>query len=103
MRGGRLQRSMRVPLRVDDPARRRHRSARVVSSDVLATDAEPDLQPTLRPTFRRQVRIDLPLYCQECNRRWNDPAERWLVYFTREEPPETSVYCPTCARREFGE
>jgi hypothetical protein len=69
----------------------------------LTADADPDLRPTLRPTFRRHVLVDLPLYCLECNRRWNDPADRWVVYFTREEPPETAVYCPACARREFGE
>jgi hypothetical protein len=74
----------------------------VVSSCVLSTDPDRDCRPTLRPTFRRHVRVDLPLYCQECRSRWNDPAERWLVYFTREEPPESSVYCPVCARREFG-
>jgi hypothetical protein len=49
------------------------------------------------------VRVDLPLHCQECSSRWDDPAERWHVYFTREEPPEPAVYCPACARREFGE
>ena len=67
------------------------------------TDADSDFRPTLRRTLRRYVRVDLPLHCQECNRRWNDPGERWLVYFTREEPPESSVYCPGCAQREFGE
>jgi hypothetical protein len=48
------------------------------------------------------VSVDLPLHCQECGSRWNDPGERWLVYFTQEEPPEAAVYCPPCARREFG-
>jgi hypothetical protein len=66
-------------------------------------DGNFDSRPTLRRTLRRHVRVDLPLHCQECSRRWDDPAERWLVYFTREEPPEPAVYCLTCARREFGE
>ena len=66
------------------------------------TDPDPGLRPTLRRTLRRHVRVDLPLHCQECDRRWNDPAERWHVYFTVEEPPESSVYCPACAEREFG-
>jgi hypothetical protein len=70
---------------------------------VLTIEADPDLRPTLRRTLRRHVRVDLPLHCEECSCRWNDPAERWTVYFTREEPPRSSVYCPTCARREFGE
>jgi hypothetical protein len=69
----------------------------------LRTDPDPDLRPTLRRTLRRHVRVDLPLHCQECGRRWNDPGERWHVLFTVEEPPESSVYCPACAEREFGE
>jgi hypothetical protein len=45
----------------------------------------------------------LALRCQECGRRWNDPAERWRVYFTSDEPPESASYCPECARREFDD
>jgi hypothetical protein len=45
----------------------------------------------------------LSLRCQECNRRWDDPGERWRVYFTREEVPEPVSYCPVCAHREFDD
>jgi hypothetical protein len=45
----------------------------------------------------------LSLRCQECNRRWNDPGERWRVYFTCDEPPEPVSYCPECARHEFDD
>jgi len=43
----------------------------------------------------------LPLLCEECKRRWDDPTERWRVYFTADEPPCPATYCPDCARREF--
>ncbi|HZS24977.1 MAG TPA: hypothetical protein VFA30_08310 [Gaiellaceae bacterium] len=45
----------------------------------------------------------LSLRCQECGRRWDDPGERWRVYFTDDEPPDPVSYCPDCARREFGD
>jgi hypothetical protein len=45
----------------------------------------------------------LPLRCTECNRRWNDPRERWRVYFSDDEPPDCSTYCPECAAREFDD
>jgi hypothetical protein len=45
----------------------------------------------------------LPLRCMECDRRWDDPRERWRVYFTDEEQPDCVSYCPECARREFDD
>jgi hypothetical protein len=45
--------------------------------------------------------IPLVLTCQECLRRWQEPAERWRVYLTEGEPPAAVLYCPECARREF--
>jgi ribosomal protein L44E len=69
----------------------------------LAADPDRGLRPTLTRTLRRHVRIDLPLHCQECARRWDDPRERWAVFFTHEEPPDAAVYCPSCTRHEFGE
>jgi len=45
----------------------------------------------------------ISMRCQECDRRWNDPTERWRVYFTDEDPPEPSSYCPECASREFAD
>ena len=45
----------------------------------------------------------LSLRCVECNERWDDPGERWRVYFTDDEPPEPVTYCPDCARREFND
>ena len=45
----------------------------------------------------------LSLRCTECNRRWDDPGERWRVYFSDDEPPEPATYCPECARREFDD
>jgi hypothetical protein len=41
--------------------------------------------------------------CVECERGWDDPQERWRMYLTADDPPETGVYCPACAGREFGE
>jgi hypothetical protein len=45
----------------------------------------------------------LSLRCVECDRRWDDPRERWRVYFTDDEPPEPATYCPACAQREFND
>jgi hypothetical protein len=36
-----------------------------------------------------------------CDRRWNDPTERWRVYFTDDDPPDPATYCPDCAKHEF--
>lgn len=43
----------------------------------------------------------LSLRCAQCHRRWDNPTDRWRVYFTDEEPPEPLTFCPNCARREF--
>jgi ribosomal protein L44E len=45
--------------------------------------------------------IVLRLRCVECDRRWNDLTERWLVYFTDDDPPDPATYCPHCAKHEF--
>ncbi|HEY6961115.1 MAG TPA: hypothetical protein VI408_04415 [Gaiellaceae bacterium] len=45
----------------------------------------------------------LHLRCVECNRRWDDPGERWRIYFTEDEPPDPVTYCPECARAEFAD
>jgi hypothetical protein len=45
----------------------------------------------------------LSLRCEECNRRWDEPTERWRVYFTGDDPPDPMTYCPECARREFDD
>jgi hypothetical protein len=45
----------------------------------------------------------LALRCIECNRRWDDPGERWRVYFTDDDPPEPATYCPACAWVEFND
>ena len=47
--------------------------------------------------------VPVPLSCTECERRWDDAAERWRVYFTEDDPPRAVSYCPSCARREFGD
>ena len=45
----------------------------------------------------------LSLRCVECRARWDDPRERWRVYFTEDEPPDSYTYCPACARAEFDD
>jgi hypothetical protein len=42
------------------------------------------------------------LVCVECGRVWVGPVERWRLYLTEDDPPETVAYCPVCAAREFG-
>ena len=41
------------------------------------------------------------LVCEECLRPWLRPHERWRLYLTDDEPPQTVPYCPECAGREF--
>jgi hypothetical protein len=43
------------------------------------------------------------LRCQECRTVWT-PVEttRWLVLLSEEDTPLVVLYCPDCARREFG-
>jgi hypothetical protein len=43
-----------------------------------------------------------PLTCQECERAWLDPVERWRLYVDSDEPRRTVAYCQACAEREFG-
>ena len=45
--------------------------------------------------------VALPLRCEECGERWDDPTERWRLYFTENDPPQPATYCPDCAKREF--
>jgi hypothetical protein len=41
------------------------------------------------------------LSCQECERPWLDPTERWRIYLTDDEPRVPVAYCRECAAREF--
>jgi len=48
------------------------------------------------------------LRCGECGKqaRTEEEASRWRAYLTvvdEDEPAEVVVYCPDCARREFGD
>lgn len=45
----------------------------------------------------------LALRCVECDRRWDDPSERWRISFTDDEPPEPVTYCRARAAREFDD
>jgi hypothetical protein len=45
----------------------------------------------------------LSLRCVECGARWDDPVERRRTYFSDDEPPEPTSYCPDCAKREFDD
>jgi len=42
-----------------------------------------------------------PLRCEECERPWDDPRERWRGEWIDEERG-VAVYCPSCWLREFG-
>jgi hypothetical protein len=50
-----------------------------------------------------QLPFVVSLRCEECARRWDEPAERWRIYFTTDQPPEPVSYCPQCAAREFDD
>ena len=45
----------------------------------------------------------LSLHCAECDRRWDDPRDRWRAYVTEDDAPECVLYCQECACREFGD
>ena len=45
----------------------------------------------------------LNLRCVECNTRWDNPSDRWRIYFTDDEPPAPVTYCRTCAAKEFSD
>jgi hypothetical protein len=44
------------------------------------------------------------LSCEECGREQADGERGWKAYrtFEEDESPETHVFCPECAAREFG-
>lgn len=42
------------------------------------------------------------LACEECSRVWITVDERWRLYLTDDNPPQTVPYCPRCAAEEFG-
>jgi hypothetical protein len=47
------------------------------------------------------------LRCEECGKepRSEEEARRWRAFLTvieEDEPEEVVVYCPDCAKREFG-
>ena len=48
-----------------------------------------------------------PLRCIECAAMSDRGADGWRAYvaFVEEdgEPPEVGIYCPVCAKLEFGE
>ncbi len=55
---------------------------------------------TDRPSPRKEK-----LRCAECGRESDDQARGWRARHGREYPhdqPETLVFCPECAEREFG-
>lgn len=46
-----------------------------------------------------------PLRCAECGRAADEDARGWRALHGREHPedqPETIIFCPHCAQREFG-
>jgi hypothetical protein len=47
--------------------------------------------------------VALPLRCEECGRRWDDPVERWRVYFTDDDPPSPLPTARTAPKKEFAD
>ena len=52
-----------------------------------------------KPVFPESIGA---IECIECARRWDVSTERWRMYLTDDDPPETVPYCPDCAAEEFG-
>jgi Zn finger protein HypA/HybF involved in hydrogenase expression len=51
--------------------------------------------------------MDTMLRCEECGKqaRTEEEARRWRAYLAvveEDEPEDVVVYCPDCAKREFG-
>jgi hypothetical protein len=43
------------------------------------------------------------LTCGECGREQREGERGWKAYLPpHDEPPETLIFCPECADREFG-
>jgi hypothetical protein len=55
----------------------------------------------MQKKYRERTISAIPLRCLECRRPWVEPAERWRVYLSNEDPSEPLTYCPECAQREF--
>lgn len=43
-----------------------------------------------------------PIWCEECERAWDDQRERWRMYVACFTRSLVVAYCPECAEREFG-
>jgi len=39
--------------------------------------------------------IDTPVRCEECDRPWGDPRERWQSDWV-DDTDDLHVWCPTC-------
>jgi hypothetical protein len=48
-------------------------------------------------------RVSLVLVCAECGRESAAGAKGWRAYLTGDDPPGVAIFCPSCAKREFGE
>lgn len=64
------------------------------------------LTVALRKACRAGGIVLLMLRCEECGAESHDHARGWLVLHVRDveevDPPFEVVYCPVCAKREFG-
>jgi len=54
-----------------------------------------------RSSERAPTTTQRPLVCIECRREWCASRERWRMYVIFGDLPETLIYCPDCAAREF--
>jgi DNA-directed RNA polymerase subunit N (RpoN/RPB10) len=43
------------------------------------------------------------LRCEECGKEESHDWRAYLTVVDEDEPEEVVVYCPDCAKREFGE
>jgi hypothetical protein len=55
---------------------------------------------------RERIRGSTVLTCLECGERADEKARGWRALvpydFEGDEQPDLSLYCPSCAEREFG-
>jgi hypothetical protein len=49
------------------------------------------------------VEVGSVLECAECGRPSELGAVGWRAMLTDDEPPAVVVFCPECAKREFGD
>jgi hypothetical protein len=88
------------PIPPRGPNRRMTNDSELPGGPVEEERADAEV-PNMNEHQPRELAVET-ISCVECKVAWVDPSERWRVYLTDDDVPETVVYCHLCAEREFG-